>query len=122
MGFLRRTQHKNDRRDAGEQGTSQGGFRRPQGKQSSFHGRLLFSLRYNEKAIATGAQTERRGGAGPGSVLLRGWDSSAALLIHRASRLRTKTWVRHLLQLGPSCLFLVVCCIVSLMLLFSHSQ
>jgi hypothetical protein len=35
-------------------------------------------LHYNEKANDPGAQTERRGGAGPVSVLLRGWDSPAA--------------------------------------------
>src|SRR4029079_14049544 len=35
-------------------------------------------LRYNKKVIALGAQTERRGDAGPVSVLLRGWDSPAA--------------------------------------------
>jgi len=31
-------------------------------------------LRYNEKAIATGAQTERRGGVGPVGSLLGGKD------------------------------------------------
>src|SRR6266487_2867392 len=36
-------------------------------------------LRYNENATDPGAQTERRGEAGPVSVLLRGWDSPAAL-------------------------------------------
>jgi hypothetical protein len=35
-------------------------------------------LRYNEKAIGPGAQTERRGDAGPVSVLLVGGDSPAA--------------------------------------------
>jgi len=34
-------------------------------------------LRYNERANAAGAQTKRRGEAGPVSVLLRGWDSPA---------------------------------------------
>jgi hypothetical protein len=36
---------------------------------------LLFEigLRYDEKANAPGGQTERRGEAGPVSVLLRGW-------------------------------------------------
>src|SRR5262249_18431436 len=34
--------------------------------------------RYNEKAIVAGAQTERRGEAGPVRVLLRGWDAPAA--------------------------------------------
>jgi hypothetical protein len=34
-------------------------------------------LRYNEEANAPGAQTKRRGEAGPVSVLLRGWDSPA---------------------------------------------
>ena len=40
---------------------------------------LLFQvgLRYNEKAIVAGAQTERRGEAGPVRVLLRGWDAPA---------------------------------------------
>src|SRR5438477_11753973 len=37
-------------------------------------------LRYNEKANDPGAQTERRGEAGPVSVLLRGWDSPAAFI------------------------------------------
>src|SRR5262245_66599401 len=37
-------------------------------------------LRYNENAIAVGAQTERRGLAGPVSFLLRGWDSPAAFI------------------------------------------
>src|SRR5262245_30251796 len=43
--------------------------------------RLLdrIGLRYNEKAIVAGAQTERRGEAGPVRVLLRGWDAPAAL-------------------------------------------
>src|SRR5262249_10135987 len=35
-------------------------------------------LRYNGKDIDPNAQTERRGDAGPVSVLLRGWDSPAA--------------------------------------------
>src|SRR5438132_13327981 len=39
-----------------------------------------FGLRYNEKATDPGAQTERRGEAGPVSVLLRGWDSPAAFV------------------------------------------
>ena len=38
-------------------------------------------LRYNEKATVPGAQTERRGEAGPMSVLLRGWDSPAAFAL-----------------------------------------
>jgi hypothetical protein len=38
----------------------------------------ISGLRYNQKVIAPGAQTERRGDAGPVSVLLRGWDSPAA--------------------------------------------
>src|SRR5205807_6111125 len=37
-------------------------------------------LRYNEKANDPGAQTERRGEAGPVSVLRRGWDSPAAFV------------------------------------------
>src|SRR5438874_2615366 len=43
---------------------------------------LLFKvgLRYNEEANTPGAQTERRGLAGPVSVLRSGWDSPAALL------------------------------------------
>src|SRR5437588_481711 len=41
-------------------------------------------LRYHEKANGPGAQTERRGEAGPVWVLLRGWDSPAAFrLSHR---------------------------------------
>jgi hypothetical protein len=36
-------------------------------------------LRYNKKAIAAGAQTERRGLAGPVRALLGGWASPAAL-------------------------------------------
>jgi hypothetical protein len=35
-------------------------------------------LRYNEETTAPGAQTERRGGARPVSVLRRGWYSPAA--------------------------------------------
>jgi hypothetical protein len=45
-----------------------------------FHGNLLIGLRYNERAIASGAQTERRGGAWPVSVLLCGWDLPAAFV------------------------------------------
>src|SRR5438132_9289579 len=41
---------------------------------------LANGLRYHEKAIAPGAQTERRGEAGPVSVLFRGWDSPAAFV------------------------------------------
>jgi len=37
-------------------------------------------LRYNEKAIASGTQTERRGLAGPGRDLLGGETSPAASL------------------------------------------
>src|SRR5437016_7528158 len=40
-----------------------------------------FGLRYNENATVPGAQTERRGEAGPVSVLLRGWDSPAAFFV-----------------------------------------
>jgi len=36
--------------------------------------------RYNEKANDPGAQTQRRGDAGPVSVLIRGWDSPAAFV------------------------------------------
>jgi hypothetical protein len=36
--------------------------------------------RYNEKANDPGAQTERRGDAGPVSVLIRGCDSPAAFV------------------------------------------
>jgi hypothetical protein len=36
-------------------------------------------LRYNENAIAAGAQTERRGVSGPVRNLLRGEDSPAGL-------------------------------------------
>src|SRR5437660_10190166 len=49
-----------------------------------------FGLRYNEKATVPGAQTERRGEAGPVSVLLRGWDSPAAFL-----------YPQDFLRLGP---------------------
>jgi hypothetical protein len=35
-------------------------------------------LRYNDNATTTGAQTERRGGAGPGRDLLGGETSPAA--------------------------------------------
>src|SRR5262249_40179863 len=35
-------------------------------------------LRYNEETSNPGAQTERRGEAGPVRVLLRGWDAPAA--------------------------------------------
>jgi hypothetical protein len=38
-------------------------------------------LRYNEKAIDPGAQTERRGEAGPVRLLLSGEDSPAFLFI-----------------------------------------
>jgi hypothetical protein len=41
---------------------------------------LLFGPRYNKKAIAAGAQTERRGGAGPVSALLGGENSPADFL------------------------------------------
>jgi hypothetical protein len=46
---------------------------------------LLFQvgLRYNEEANDPGAQTERRGEAGPVRVLLRGWDAPAAFLSER---------------------------------------
>src|SRR6516162_5409043 len=59
-------------------------------------------LRYNERARAAGAQTERRGEAGPVSVLLRGWDSPAALR-NRLLLCRTATVLLFLLcaqQLG----------------------
>src|SRR6266851_7776590 len=42
-------------------------------------------LWYNEEANDPGAQTERRGEAGPVSVLLRGWDSPAAFFVVRSS-------------------------------------
>jgi hypothetical protein len=37
-------------------------------------------LRCNEGAVIPGAQTKRRGDAGPVSVLPRGWDSPAAFV------------------------------------------
>ena len=37
-------------------------------------------LRYKEQATVPGAQTERRGEAGPVRVLLRGWDAPAACI------------------------------------------
>src|SRR5439155_16750448 len=45
---------------------------------------LVNGLRYNERANDPGAQTERRGEAGPVSVLLRGWDSPAAF-VHQSA-------------------------------------
>ena len=48
-------------------------------KEGRYIGRSPFrdGLRYNQKAVDSGAQTERRGEAGPVSVLLLGWDSPA---------------------------------------------
>src|SRR5262249_29249201 len=42
---------------------------------------LLLGLRYNEKAIAPGAQTKRPGDAGPVRALLGGENAPAALLV-----------------------------------------
>src|SRR5215831_19426997 len=42
---------------------------------------LQAGLRYNEGTSNPGAQTERRGEAGPVRVLLRGWDAPAAYLL-----------------------------------------
>ena len=45
-------------------------------------------LRYNDDAIVAGAQTERRGVAGPVSVLLRGGNSPAAAILVSFAPLR----------------------------------
>jgi hypothetical protein len=55
-------------------------------------------LRYNENAIASGAQTERRGEAGPGRGLLGGETSPAALLIERATALSAAAYLSSLLD------------------------
>ena len=63
---------------------------------------LLFQvgLRYNEKANDPGAQTERRGEAGPVSVLLRGWDSPAAFFLGLVSpQVRPwRVWLTRIIQ------------------------
>src|SRR5262249_38685759 len=48
------------------------------------HEKLLGGLRCNAQASASGAQTERRGAAGPVSVLRRSWDSPPSCLLYDA--------------------------------------
>src|SRR6516164_8878996 len=49
-------------------------------------------LRYNDKTSAIGAQTERRGMAGPGRDLLGGETSPAALLVTSATAVSAVVW------------------------------
>jgi hypothetical protein len=58
----------------------------PQHSKGEKHDSISFGLRYNGKASAAGAQTERRGVAGPVRDLLGGETSPAALLNHPHSQ------------------------------------
>src|SRR4051794_9558389 len=78
---------------AGSPARARIGSRARRGSRSHEKARVMcllseIGLRCNENASAAGAQTERRGGTGPVSVLLRlrGWDSPAAF--HHASTIR----------------------------------